>query len=171
MRLLSPFLDFVEVDGVLYRLIGHAGGDLRARRISSRPSKGRLGGSPLYWPETLEEFHGLVETHSGLSVRYADRADADVFQGVARLVIENRIHATATGKRMDEYGLWHSYPDTSPGMFFGFRFTDGAKWYRSPVIEAQRAAYVVIPREWVPALQERYGFFAGRGGDIAGASP
>lgn len=116
------------------------------------------GRGDVYWPESVEDVIRLASGHAGLVFSYTENWRSTVMFDHRRLTLENRTHVWAQENQACQFGRER---ETSPGYFFGFLFHDGAKWMRSPVMQAQmaHAPYMVtIDRAWRPALEERFGF-------------
>lgn len=159
MRIIDTYLRYVKINDKVYKVSSLNGRDLNSIVVSKRPSKVDIF-DYYYWPETMDEFHVLIQNLSGLELTYDTKAGCTVWgNGPTRLIIENRMYAKSTGLQWCEYGREDVFPETSNGFWFGYKWTDGAKWYVSPPIRNQPANKVVIPSNWMTALKERYGFY------------
>lgn len=154
-----------DADGVVWTTRLPEPGSPRPVRVGRRASsvyalRWKPGRNDVYWPESVSDVIRLASEHAGLVFSYTANWRCTVMSDQRRLTLENRRHVLASGHAWCQFGREN---ETSPGYFFGFMVHDGAKWIRSPVMQAQLAQgpyQVVVDYDWMPELQEHFGFYA-----------
>lgn len=162
MRLLGDSLQYAWINGVAYKVK-----DPNSLTLISRPSPkvGPPDGRCYYWPETLVVCFEVMEASVGLTFHFSDDPWRTPMRGDSRLTFANIKRANELGQPFNEF--WHGGFTNNPEMrgtgtgdyYFGWMFQDGAKWMRWVDRYGQPAQKLLVPRAWVPALQEKWGTF------------